>query len=190
MFATEEYAQVFIDCAITDKNGDLIFTSLYGGENSINRILAAIENNHLKRLTFYTQDTFSQFDLPDKKQLKCKKAKIVNPTFEHFVHCFIFNRHVHFSDGVSRSHILIAAKANSGDMLWARIKAMTVTPLLDQWSSVIIEQLFQQERITKNMVITTKDKSAIQCYTLQLGLLDLNPMVIDMLKNNQLDLPA
>lgn len=190
MFEIEEYGQVFIDCAIIDNNAELIFVSLYGGENSINRILATIENNRLNQLTFYTPNTFNRINVPNKKELKCKKTKIINPTFEHFVHCFIFHRHVHFSDGVSRSHILIEPGENGAYVIWERLKAMTVTPLLDQWSSKIIEQLFQQEAITKNWVIASDDKSDIQCYTLQLGLLDLNPMVINMLKNNQLDLPA
>ena len=190
MFATEQYAQVFIDCAIINPAEELIFISLYGGENSINRMLAAIENNNLKQLDFYGEQTFHRIYFPDKKSLQSKKSKIVNPTFEHFVHCFVFDRGVRFTEGASQSHVLVPSNAHYYHHVWTRIKSMTVTPLLDSWRNIIVDQLFDQEKIIPNTVAMAPDHLKLQCYTIRLGLLDLNAMVVEMLKNRQLTLPT
>lgn len=190
MFEIEEYAQVFMDCAVINEHHELIFTSIYGGESSIARILAAIENNNLKRIRCYGHSTLFHVDFPDRKRLHCKKIKINNPTFAHFIHCQMYERDVHFSEGAINAHVLVREGESTHDLLWQRIKAMTVTPLLDEWKMQLITHLFEEGKIMQNHVFSSSDRTKLKSYTIMLDILALNPVVVEMLKTEQLVIPA
>lgn len=190
MIEVREYSQVYMDCLVMNDQYDLIFASLYGGESSINHILAAIENNNLHSLQCHGHEKSVIVNLPDRRRLHAKKAKLHNQTFEHFIHCFIYERDVLFKEGQCCFHVLVQKGDNEHEVLWQRVKAMTVTPMLDEWMEPIIQHLFLAEKITANRVFSTSNKTMITCYTIRLNLLALNDVVTDMLKTGKLTVSA
>ena len=190
MFKIREYQNVYVDSFVTNVNQNLLFISLYGGESQVRRILGAIEINELSKLTIDSHDLITPVNIPNKKALHTKRSKVDNQTFDHLLHCYIYHNSIIFNDSSIVANVLVRHDGDANALLWERVKSMTVTPLLDDWKDSIIECLFLEGRIIENNVVSSLNTGITESYHMKLGVEDLNEMVVDMLKNNSLGIPA
>lgn len=184
--------QIYLDCVVLAyADNTLIFSSAFGGESSLKAWLGYIESS-TKKSDFSRVIHKGCFEynlhIKDKKDLYTKRQKVQNATYEHFVHYFVYDKHIHYQDGDIFSHLLIENEDDLNAKLWERIKEMTATPVLDQWQDQIVNRLFTDEKIIKNIVLGNDN---LVSYSIHLGSqFDLNEIVVELLNDKALYLPT
>ncbi|KGM38690.1 hypothetical protein JY96_21165 [Aquabacterium sp. NJ1] len=165
LYLIREQADVFVDAAVADDHGQLLFVSLFGRDTAIQQFMSRLhlrgKEGGVDRLRFSNPETFDvelEVLVGDPNRLDKVTGRLPKENlFGNLVHAWIFDSSVVEVDKAGRSGWYVqtdleASRLGHGDAIWRLVTALSPVPLLDHWREPVISMLGQAGvRVTRSV---------------------------------------
>lgn len=143
LFSIREFADVFVDAAVRDTNGDLAFLSMYGRDTVILQFLASfsLPTGQGGRRDFTLVRSHEQhcIALPEPEKLQKLTGRLPrNTLFGNLTHTWLYGEGVIKPDRANRRALLLRHDESESveafdDRIWLLLRELCPVPLLDHW---------------------------------------------------------
>lgn len=135
MIEIENFTDTFVDAAVADLQGNLIFASVWARTAHINALYGKIINQEISFLEINNKKYFVN------KQLGKTHARLPKENYygNDLCHSFIFAEQAKESKGGQR--FLINGKTIDSNSIWNAVCDLSDLGLLEQWKDVILQKL-------------------------------------------------
>lgn len=156
LYLIREQSDVFVDAAVSDDRGQLLFISLFGRDTSIQQFMSRLhlrgKDGGLDRLRFCDPETFDvelEVIVGDPNRLDKVTGRLPKENlFGNLVHAWIFDASVVEVDKAARSAWLLqigkrdqVSQTDLADLIWRNVSSLSPIPLMSHWREPVVEML-------------------------------------------------
>jgi hypothetical protein len=148
LWRIDECPDLMVDGHVADRNGNLVFLSVWGRDTAIQQFLARLtlgrQEDGLDHFHLVTQDAQTLPTFVDDTRLKKHLTRCYRQTlFGSLVNCWLFDQRSVQPDKVNATALALLPRdsAHRIDRLWTLVRETCPLPLLDHWRDPVLELL-------------------------------------------------
>lgn len=149
LYGIREFSDVFVDSALRDRHGELVFLSLYGRDTAVLQFLASfsLPSSQGGRRDFTLVRGSEQYliDLPEPEKLQKQTGRFPRANlFGNLTHTWLYREDAIKPDKANRSALLLRydeTQAQFEDRCWRVVVELSSVPLLEHWRSPLMSAL-------------------------------------------------
>ncbi|MDR2031228.1 MAG: hypothetical protein LBP86_02990 [Azoarcus sp.] len=148
LWRIDECPDLMVDGHVADRDGSLVFLSVWGRDTAIQQFLArltlgrqedGLDHFHLVTQGAQTLPTFVHHELLEKRLTRCYRQTL----FGSLVNCWLFDKRSVQPDKVNATALALLPRDSAYriERLWTLTRETCPLPLLDHWRDVVLELL-------------------------------------------------
>jgi hypothetical protein len=148
LYSIDECPDLMVDGHVADRNGNLVFLSVWGRDTAIQQFLARLtlgrQEDGLDHFHLVTQDAQTLPTFVDDARLKKHLTRCYRQTlFGSLVNCWLFDKRSVQPDKVNATALALLPRdsARRIERLWTLVQETCPLPLLDHWREPVLEIL-------------------------------------------------
>ncbi|MDR2788833.1 MAG: hypothetical protein LBD06_10870 [Candidatus Accumulibacter sp.] len=153
LWQIDECPDLMVDGHVADRNGNLVFLSVWGRDTAIQQFLArltlggqedGLDHFHLAQGA-QTLPTFVDDDRLEKRLTRCYRQTL----FGALANCWLFDRRCVKPDKANATALALLPRdsAHRVERLWTLVKDTCPLPLLDHWREPVLELLTARDML-------------------------------------------
>ena len=190
-FQIDEIQQLNADSYLTNEKGELLFLSVWGRDTPIQELLGRLsvsdQSSKLSSLTLVSSDQTQKISIPNTKILDKHQCRLVSDIYQNLTQVWIYDRRVIEPDIQNRKLTKLFAPWQDEPDPWPLIKAVSSTPLLDEWRDDIVRVFFERKFCA---YIPEACGCGMKALTIDLQSKEVALTVAEMVSSKQLSIPA
>lgn len=147
LYAVRECSDVFVDAALRDSAGELMFLSMYGRDTAMLHFLASftlpVGNGGRSFFTLVRGDEHHKIGLADPARLDKLTGRLPRENlFGNLTHVWLYHREGIQPDRSNRSALLLRFEESDEAFAmrtWSLVRDLSPVPLLDHWREPLME---------------------------------------------------
>lgn len=154
MLTLDCIADVYCDGLLTDREGQLLFLSVWGRDTQISELLARLtlpdHPDGVRSFNAKGEGVLLRVTVPNPKLLDKQQGRVAGSVFGQLIQLMVFQRSLQQPDRASREAWALYRSTEASDVdVWPLIRETCHVPLLPHWSEPVTRAFVERGWITQ-----------------------------------------